>query len=290
MKDYIIGVNLPDSTGLSQLEEVLGRYVKDGFNACEINLSTFPMIIGGEIKPLVVDYVKEVLGRFPLRYTAHAGYGLDLRNLEELTMHRAVLFSSIDVCATLGIELMNLHYEVQTLYAERENAFFDAHLEAAEYAQKLGVKLSIENIEIEIADKTADFVRAVGHPNLGMTLDLGHLYLSAKHFGYDFLETVRSCAPLLSHLHINDNTGDFEMMRIINFDIYKTMDRNYRFAFGRGDIHVPPFWGKAPLGEALTVIKQAGYHGFWICEYYNQSFVPFNREVQERVRREIESA
>jgi sugar phosphate isomerase/epimerase len=155
---------------------------------------------------------------------------------------------------------------------------------------KLGVKLSIENIEVEIAEKTAEFVRAIDHPNLGMTLDLGHLYLSAKHFGYDFLETVKKCAPLLSHLHLNDNTGDFEMMRLTNFDLYKTMDRNYRFAFGRGDIHVPPFWGKAPLAEAIAVIKQTEYSGFWICEYYNQSFVPFNREVQERVRREIETA
>lgn len=290
MNDYIIGVNLPDSTALPQLEEVLKRYVTDGFNACEINLSTFPMIIGGEIKPIVVDYVRVILGRYPLRYTAHAGYGLDLRNLEELDMHRAVLFSSIEVCASLGIELMNLHYEVKTQYAARESAFFDAHREAAEYAMKLGVKLSIENIEVEIAEKTAEFVRAVDHPNLGMTLDLGHLYLSANHFGYDFLETVKKCAPLLSHLHINDNTGDFEMMRLTNFDLYKTMDRNYRFAFGRGDIHVPPFWGKAPLAEAIAVIKQTEYSGFWICEYYNQSFVPFNREVQEKVRREIENA
>lgn len=290
MKDYIIGVNLPDSTGLLQLEEVLGRFVNDGFNACEINLSTFPMIIGGEVKSRVVDYVREILGRFPLRYTAHAGYGLDLRNLEELDMHRAVLFSSVDVCEALGIELLNLHYEVKTLYTEREKAFFEAHLEAAEYAQQLGVKLSIENIEVEHADKAADFLRAVNHPNLGMTLDLGHLYLSALHFGYDFMETVRSCAPLLSHLHINDNTGDFEMLRIDNFDIYKTMDRNYRFAFGRGDIHIPPFWGKAPLGEALSAIKKAGYQGIWLCEYYSHSFIPFNREVQERVRREIENA
>jgi sugar phosphate isomerase/epimerase len=289
MNDYIIGVNLPDSTGLPQLEEVLRRYVTDGFNACEINLSTFPMIIGGEIKPIVVDYVKEILSRCPLRYTAHAGYGLDLRNVEELEMHRAVLFSSVDVCAALGIELLNLHYEVQSQYTDREKAFFDAHREAAEYAMVQGVKLSVENIEVEIAQKTADFVRAVNHPNLGMTLDLGHLYLSAKHFGYDYLETVKECAPLLSHLHINDNTGDFEMMRLTNFDLYKTMDRNYRFAFGRGDIHVPPFWGKAPLKEAISIIRKAGYRGFWLCEYYNQSFVPFNREVQERVRREIEN-
>jgi sugar phosphate isomerase/epimerase len=290
MNDYVIGINLPDSTNLTNLEAELTRIQRDGFDACEINLSTFPLIIGGELQPMVVEHVKEILKRYPLRYTAHAGYGLDLRNLEEHTMHRAVLFSSIDACAALGITPLNLHYEVQTLYTAREKAFFDAHAEAAEYGLNLGVQINIENIEIEYASKAAEFVRAVNHPNLGMTLDLGHLFLSATHFGYDFMETVKDCAPLLRHLHINDNTGDFELLRMTNFDIYKTMDRNYRFAFGRGDIHIPPFWGKVPLKEAFTVIKKAGYQGVWLCEYYNQSFLPFNKEVQERVRREIENA
>ena len=290
MSNYIVGVNLPDSTNLTNLEETLSRFRKDGFDACEINLSTLPMIIGGVVQTAVVEHVKEILSHVPLRYTAHAGYGLDLRNLEEIDMHLAVLFSSVDVCAALGITPLNLHYEVQSMYTDREQAFMKAHTEAAEYGQKLGVQLSIENIEVEYAKKAADFVRAANHPNLGMTLDLGHLFLSATHFGYDFMETVRDCAPLLKHLHINDNTGDFEPLRITNFDIYRTQDRGYRFAFGRGDIHIPPFWGKVPLKEAIAVIKAAGYQGVWLCEYYNQNFVPFNREVQERVRREIEDA
>jgi len=95
---------------------------------------------------------------------------------------------------------------------------------------------------------------------------------------------------LLRHIHINDNTGDFELLRLTNFEIYKTLDRGYRFAFGRGDIHIPPFWGKVPLQEALSIIKKTGYQGVWLCEYYNQYFLPFNKGVQERVRCEIERA
>lgn len=290
MKQYKIGINLPSSTNLTSLEAELDRIERDGFDACEINLSAVPLIIGGEVRKQTADYVKGILDRHDLQYTAHASYGLDLRNLEEHEMQRAVLFSSIDVCAVLGLDLLNLHYEMQSDDVAREEAFFQAHLAAAEYASKKGVQLSIENIEVEYVYKTADFVRAVNHSNLGMTLDLGHLFLSANYFGYDFMSAVDDCAPLMRHLHINDNTGDFEPLRLTDFAIYNTLDRGYRFAFGRGDIHVPPFWGKAPLGEALSIIKKSGYSGIWMCEYYNQSFQPFNRSVQERVRSEIEKA
>lgn len=290
MSKRIIGVNLPDGTALTGLDAELKRIEEDGFDACEINLSTFPLIIGGELQQPVVDYVGEILKKHALKYTAHAGYGLDLRNLLEQKMHRAVLFSSIDVCAALNLNPLNLHYEEQSMYTVREKAFFDAHLEAAEYAQKKGVKLNIENIEVEYAQKAADFVRSVNHPNLGMTLDLGHLFLSASYFGYDFMETVKDCAPLLGHLHINDNTGDFEEMRLKNFDVYRTMSMGFRFAFGRGDIHIPPFWGKAPLKEALKIIKESGYNGVWLCEYYSRSFLPFNKSVQEKVRNQIEES
>jgi Sugar phosphate isomerases/epimerases len=290
MQQYLIGINLPSSANLNNLDAELARIEKDGFDACEINLSTAPLIIGGKVRQPVVDYVKGVLERHSLRYTAHAGYGLDLRNLEEQEMHRAVLFSSIDVCAALGINPLNLHYEVQTIYPAREEAFLKAHLEAAEYSMERGVQLNVENIEVEYAYKAAEFVRTVNHPNLGMTLDLGHLFLSSRYFGYDFMESVRDCLPLLRHIHINDNTGDFEPLRLTDFQIYNTLDRGYRFTFGRGDIHVPPFWGEAPIREALPVIKKSGYSGIWMCEYYNQSFHPFNRSVQETVRSTIESA
>jgi len=290
MKQPVIGINLPDTTTLTNLDAELNRIQEDGYDACEINLSTFPLMIGGELQAPTVEFVKKVLSRHSLHYTAHASYGLDLRNLEERDMHRAVLFASIDICSALGMNPLNLHYEVQSMFASRELAFFRAVTEAADYAQARGIGITIENIEIEDAGKVADFLRTANHPNLGMTLDLGHLFLSANYYGYDYLSTVEACAPLIRHLHINDNTGHFEPLRLTNFEIYNTLNRGYRFTFGRGDIHVPPFWGKAPLQEALSIIKKSGYKGIWLCEYYNQSFLPFNKGVQERGRREIETA
>lgn len=212
---------------------------------------------------------------------------MDLRNLAEYELHKKVLFSSIRICAELGIDLLNVHFEEETRFADKEAAFLQAHLEAASLGEETGVKLSIENVELEDVQKTIAFVKKASHPNLGMTLDLGHLYLSACYFQYDYLKAVEKCAPYLYHLHINDNTGIFEPLRIESHLLYNTVSMNERFTFGQGDIHIPPFWGKAPLKEAFGIIKRAGYQGVWLCEYYSQHFIPFNRGVQEEVRKAI---
>lgn len=288
MEDIIVGVNLPDGTGIMELKEELGRIEKDGFNGVEINLAAFPFIIGCEIKEEVVEYVKNILDQYNLKYTAHIGYGLDLRNIERYDIHKKILFLSIDLCEQLGMSPLNLHYEEESKSIERENAFYNAHREAAEYALKKGIELNIENIEIEYTEKVVDFVKKVNHSNLGMTLDIGHLFISANYFGYDYLETVKECAPLVRHIHVNDNTGDFEKMRLENFDLYRTMSMEYRITFGAGDIHVPPFWGKVPMLETFKILKESGYKGVWVCEYYSKLFRPFNKSIQEKVRREIQ--
>ncbi len=48
-------------------------------------------------------------------------------------------------------------------------------------------------------------IAAVGHPNLGMTLDLGHLYIAANVCGFDYLTAVEEAAPYVRHIHMHDN-------------------------------------------------------------------------------------
>ena len=43
--------------------------------------------------------------------------------------------------------------------------------------------------------------------------------------------------------------------------------------------------GEKPLEEGMRILKDAGFSGIWLCEYKSRSFLPFNREVQQRVRR-----
>lgn len=286
----IVGVNVPGGTKLGDLDSALKKITAAGFDAAELNLTSCPIIIGGRMMKPVVEYMKKVMAAYPLKYTAHAGYGMDLRDLENQDIQRKVLLTSIDACAELGMNPLNLHYEEYDRVRMREDAFFRNVLEAAEYGQEKGIRINIENIEVEDYRYALDAVKKTAHPNVGMTLDLGHLFISSNYFGYDYLQAVRECAPYVRHLHVNDNNGVFEPMRITDHHMYDTLDRGYRFAYSRGDIHIPPFWGDAPLADAFSILKKANYHGVWLCEYYSHLFEPLNDQILRHVREEIEKA
>ena len=290
MENMKIGVNIPGGTGMSALTGALERIVSDGWQAAELNLSSCPLIIGGRLQRPVLEYVKHVMAGFPLHYTAHAGYGLDLRSRTDGELHRQVMLASLDACVELGIDRLNLHYEEYSRDRQAEGQFMDRIKEAADRGQEQGVLVNVENIEVEDYRYALEAVCRTDHPNCGMTLDLGHLWLSANYFGYDFLDAVADCAPYVRHIHINDNNGVFEPMRLTDCQLYNTLDKGYRFAFSRGDIHIPPFWGNVPLAEAFSILKRAGYNGIWLCEYYSHLFHPLNADIRRDVERKIREA
>ena len=286
----MVGVSIPVGTRLDTLEAELQYAVADGYDAAELNLLSCPLIAGGKLVEPVAAYLGEVLAKYPLRYTAHAGYGMNLRDLQDQQLQREVLFSSIDACAQLDLGPLNIHYEEYSSNRREEQAFLTNLRAACDYGQLREVAVNVENLEVEDVRYVLDAIHTLNHPNCGMTVDLGHLYLSARHFGYDFMTAMRDCAPLARHIHINDNFGVFEPLRLENHLLYDTMDPEFRIAYSRGDIHLPPFWGSVPMGECFAVLKQAGYGGVWMCEYRSALFRPLNRQIQERVRREIEQA
>lgn len=288
MEKRELGVNVPGSTGLEGLEGALKRIASDGWQAAELNLGSCPLIIGGRLQEPVAEYIKGIMEQVPLHYTAHVCYGLDLRCGDDL--HRRVLMASLEACVALGIDRLNIHFEEYSRDREKEKRYLDQVRRAADRGGELGVAVNVENVEVEDCRYALEAVLALDHPNCGMTLDLGHLWLSANYFGYDYLDMVRACAPHVRHIHINDNDGIFEPMRLTDYHVYNTLGKGYRFTFSRGDIHIPPFWGTAPLGDAFAVLKKAGYGGVWLCEYYSHLFHPLNGDIRRRVAEEIERA
>lgn len=107
--------------------------------------------------------------------------------------------------------------------------------------------LSIPNLVRQIEE--------VDHPNLGITLDLGHLYVAANLLGFDFLEAVRQAAPHLRHIHSHDNMGRLGSVRTTMHD---------RLSFGDGDLHMPIGWGTIPHAQVLAQL--AGYDGLYVLE------------------------
>ena len=232
----VLGVNIPGGTNLAALEGALARIAADGWQAAELNLSSCPLIMGGQLQEKVVEYMKSVMARYPLHYTAHVSYGLNLRAQEDAPLHHQVMLASLEACAALEMDRLNFHYEEHSHDHRLERQFLDWMREACDLGQELGVRVNIENVEVEDVRYALDAVKALDHPNCGMTLDLGHLWLSAHYFGYDYLPAVAACAPYVRHLHVNDNNGT-------------------------ADQHLMPFHGTVDWRIAMAALAEIGYKG-----------------------------
>jgi len=289
MSDIVLGVNLPEvSSDPDVARKRLAGIAEDGWDCVELRLDLFPLIINGAVCRDYIAVVKRTLQEYRFTYTAHIGRGVDLRDLARYDQQKKVLFSSIEACSLLGIGLLVLHYEAASRDLLVEERFLEGHAEAAERAAGLGVALRIENIEVERVDAVVDFVKKVGRKDFLLNFDTGHAFLASRYFHFDFLESLREALPYLGHVHLSDNTGTFEELRITNRPVYDSLPTGYRMSFGRGDIHIPPFWGGIPFPEVFRLLGD--YDGIYVCEYNSGRFLPFNRSVQERVRRAIKEA
>ncbi len=285
---FCLGVNC-EKTEDHDLGKALRRVEECGYKAAEIDLDILPFLLDGEICGPAVDYAKAAMSRFRLRYSAHVSSALDMRAVSGFEAQKNLLFRSIDVCSLLGIELLNVHYEARSKIQRVEKRFCDSYREAARYARRKRVILSIENIEIEDYRFVLDCVTEVGDDNFRFTLDTGHLFLACAYFGDDFKAALDECMPFVGHVHLNDNTGRFMPMRITDFEGYKRLGMPYRNLFGLGDIHLPPYFGKLPFDMVFEKLlrKRAEEDIFLICEYNREDFGPFERDICRRVGRKI---
>ncbi|MBI9101066.1 MAG: sugar phosphate isomerase/epimerase [Spirochaetales bacterium] len=282
----VIGINIPSSIhSLEGLTKKLSEIYAAGFQAAELRLDSFPLIIGGEVCQPWLKKLKEIFLSSPLILSTHIGRGLDLRVEENHSLHEQVLESSINICKSLGSSTLVIHYEEESKNNRVENLFMESLLKGAHLAANENVVLCIENIEVERVQPVINIVKEIDHPNLKMNFDTGHAFIASKYFDFNFLESLEKALPYLGHLHLSDNTGVFEESRLTDRTTHDTLPLGYRFEFGRGDIHLPPFWGKIPFSEVFKQLKD--YNNLLICEYNSERFIPFASDIQEQIRSEV---
>ncbi len=289
MLDKRVGINLPD-TPLDTLARKLEHYARAGFGSIEINLGMYPFITCGKIHEGYVRSFGNILRSSGLDFTAHIVEGLDLRNVADYDLHKTVLLSSVEVCAMLGMKHLTVHFEKKSLDYLTEHAFVEGHIEAAEKAASLNVKIGIENIEVDDYRNVIDCVKKVNNKAFGMTFDTGHMFLTSNYFHFDYLEAVKECAPYVCHVHLSDNNGIYEELRMTNWNDYKALSMPYRIAFGRGDVHLPPYWGDIPMDEVITILEGHGFDGIYICEYNVEYFAGCESELRQKVSEAIRRA
>ncbi len=255
--------------GGERRDEELRFARKLGYNAAEISMDGTGLILGGRLHPAMMRDALEAFGRHDLRYSVHSPSSLDLRDRADREVQMALARSTLQFCQRAGGRVLVIHFEQRSQDPEDEAAFEEAILKLSDEAGD--VLLGIENIEVERIEPVIECVRRINRPNVVMTLDVGHAYLAAAYFRFEFLEAIRSALPHVRHVHVNDNFGRYDPLRLENFPLYRTQTPADTFPLGKGDLHLPVGWGGIPLDKVFEVLR--GYRGTVIHEYRYHLFL-----------------
>jgi sugar phosphate isomerase/epimerase len=280
---------------LEQLSLRLDYLQEKGFRLVEVDPDQFHLVIDGEIHRRSLSNWAAVLRQFSLRYSVHVLERLNLAYDPRHALCRQIMLAQIEICRAIGASTLVYHSGLQalddlrygvrrSLLSEREliegaQREVEAFRELAPVAADAGVTIGIENGDSHqweyallaqhgqprsaISQYHArlhlgpivDQVAAIDHANVGITLDVGHLYIASCDVGYDMLEAVEVAAPWVRHLHVSDNHGRLDRGHGAERD---------RWAFGEADIHMPPGWGSIPYRELFA--RLPAYEGDAILE------------------------
>ena len=279
------GINADGRTingNLHHLERELMCFQNVGFNCAEIPVHGVDVVRGGRLVRSQLEKVCTILEQFDLGYTVHGPNGLNLMNLPHLELMRDVFKASIEFTHYIGSQVLVYHggrfipeeeirfsrgieISPETIKLMRK-AEVENLKELAEYAYNLGVEICVENARpfnynilpcyAEKLDELIELVCEVDRENVGITLDVGHAYLSAKHYDFDLIEAIRSAKVHIRHVHLHDNFG-----RLVSADEARQIDI---VPFGSGDLHMPPGWGEIPFKDIFSALN--GYSGVYVLE------------------------
>ena len=306
-----IGIDIADARvqgDPQRLETEMDCLRACGFEAVELTTSGFFVVRNGKLDQRQADSLLQVLGKFPFRYTLHAPDCLNLAVSPYPELERQIFSSCLEFARLAGAEVLVYHCGQEFLRLsegrEREKAVGlerRALRELAEEAKAKNIMIAVENADpvdgeaellaaragegnelralhpslyLELVGQT---VLAARSQNVGLTLDLGHLFLASRLTGMEFLDSIAAQAALVRHLHLHDNFGRLPA------SAHNEMERA---VYGEGDCHLPPGLGAIPIREALGLL--GSFNGFIILEIKPQ-YRSCCREALSRMRSLLET-
>lgn len=285
MRIESIGINA-DAGLIDGSLAVLGRelelYREVGFTHVELAPHGVGAIYWGRLDRERVKEVQSLLAKYSFQYAVHGPNPLNLMNEQPDAVDRQGFMSSIEFTAAVGARILVYHagrylaeeefllvpqpypmeQERQRMW-ERERELLR---ELGDEAARHGVTIAVENARPYVNARhycygeslvlLARMIREVGHPNVGVALDIGHAYLAARHYGWSLYDGIEAVAPLTRHIHLHDNFG-------VCSTSYER--KQYEMAaMGRGDMHMPVGWGEVPAWPILQRLPD--YTGFVTLE------------------------
>jgi len=210
-----------------------------------------------------LEKLRELINSHELGTTVHASFW-DLNPMSHYSMLRDLATSQtkdcIRACDILGGSVVTVHpgrcwfKENGELFNKAKNWYKNFIVECSELAQELGVTLAVESgiYHADYPRTTEEFKEmAEDFENLGVTLDVGHVYLSAAMEGKpspqrSIIEAIQEVRNRLANVHLHDNHGT-------------------------RDEHLSPGRGEIDFEQVLSALKESNYDGPLTLEPWNPS-------------------
>jgi sugar phosphate isomerase/epimerase len=284
-----VGCWVEDRGDPAALDAQLRVLVEGGWTHAELDPSYWDVWLGGGVNSRALSRWLRVIDRYRdrIRYTLHGPMAVNLFDVGERDLHLRLLRSGFEVARAVGAEVVVYHPgrrldpPVQASISMTDLMALERETIAALAEELEGWKgtVAVENLPCYCdndytygvwPDQLARQVEAIGHPDVGVCLDFGHLFLMARWFGFDALEGVRALAPLTVHLHLQD--------------VFGISARPAVEALGWGDLHLPPGWGAIPYDEIFGTIAFPR-RPVLLVEVSGQRFLPYLGEIMDECRR-----
>lgn len=272
---------------LKALQRDLVAFQGFGLTAAEISIHGVDAVRNGCLDRRRTSETQKILADFPFAYSTHAPNPLNLMDDRCPDMHHDVLLASLEFTLAIGARCMVYHpgrylpeeqFTIKgplSLTSLQQQALLSHE---AELLQKAAdsfpeIIIAMENARpylhyspycyAEIPHVLATQVKEINRDNIRMTLDFGHLHLSARFYDLDMIAEVKNIAPFIAHCHVHDNFGH---------SVYATEKiQTHQIPFGKGDSHMPVGTGNIPFKDLLTEFIH-DYDGLLICELRSRYF------------------
>ena len=261
-KSERIGLSIGGKFDIETLPHILGRISKfEAIKYVEIDANTGAPIIQGRLNPYIMRELKKILSDYDFKYTVHRTDIYNLRDIQNIMLNEDMYEVSLEYAKEIGAHVFVDHFSEKSKCEAVEAQYEKSLYKMAGIAKSMGITIGLENIEIDYFKNTLDCIKRIDHPNLKMTLDFGHAYLTAKYFGEDFFGNIREAKPYLCHIHVHDNTGNFDESRLS----WTQKSLKNRLPLGKGDLHLPIGWGEIPYKGVFEILGD-DFEGIYMME------------------------
>lgn len=272
---------------LEIVQKDLDHFVSIGLEAAEIPVHGLDVIKDGRIDPRRLREARGILSDYDLVYSVHSPNPLNLMDRQHPELHVAVLRSSLEFADEIGAQAVVYHagrYVAEELFPLNGSKLLtEIHARrlldvevrqlrsiAQEFPHLL---ICIENARPYLAhspycygeslESLGEIVREIDCRNVGVNLDVGHLFMASEFYGFDPVAAVRGVRNLIFHTHVHDNFGGACHAH--------EKQQTHQIPFGRGDAHMPVGWGAIPFAQILQEYLET-YAGLLMMELRSRYF------------------